>query len=103
MDFATRSTPTLGILIMTLGMVAILAVPYFLRSSLNRSVDLPPAEARFRFTWREGARIALLLFWLGCTALSLGRIYNVPLIWLALSLLVFGLLSIGERRSGRTE
>jgi hypothetical protein len=99
MNVATHSAPTLGILIMTLGMVLIMAVPYFLRSSLNRTVDLPATERRFRFTWRMGARMALLLFWLGCTALSLGRIYSVPTIWLAISLIAFAVLSIGERRS----
>jgi hypothetical protein len=103
MNVATQSAPTLGILIMTFGMIAILAVPYFLRSSLNKNVGIPSTERRFRFDWRTGARIALLIFWLGCGALGLGRIYSVPTIWMVLSLIVFGLLFIGERRSGREE
>lgn len=100
MNASTHSVPTIGILIMALGALAIMAAPYVLRSSLNQRIDIPPTEQRFLFTWRTGVRLAILMFWLACTALGLGRIYVMPTIWLALSVVIFALLSIGERRRG---
>lgn len=78
MNVASHSTPTAGILIMALGMVVIMCVPFYLRSSLNKTVAIPLQERKHRLSLAYVVALALGVLLITTTVLNLGRIYRLP-------------------------
>jgi hypothetical protein len=105
MNVASHSAPTLGILIMVFGMVAIMCVPFFLRSSLNKRIAIPLQERKHRLSIAYVLALALGIALVTTTVLNVGRIYRAPSLGMLGAIVLYILLEVlaGSKSKGSTE
>jgi len=94
MNSTTQSAPTLGILIMALGMVVIMCVPFYLRSSLNKTIAIPLQERKHRLSLAYVTALIFGILLIASTVLNVGRIYRLPSIGLLGAIVIYILLEM---------
>jgi hypothetical protein len=105
MNVASHSAPTPGILIMALGMVLIMCMPFYLRSSMNKTIAIPLQERKRRLSVAYVVALALGILLIATTVLNVGRIYRLPSLGMLGAIVLYILLEMlaGAKSSGAEE
>ena len=105
MNVATQSAPTIGILIMVFGMIAIMCAPFYLRSPLNKAIAIPLQERKHRLSIAYVLALVIGIALITSSTLSAGRIYRLPSLGLLGAIVVYILLErlAGSRSKGPPE
>jgi hypothetical protein len=105
MNFAAHSAPTFGVLLMALGMVVIMCVPFYLRSPLNKTVAIPLQERKHRLSVAYVLVLAIGIALIAATVLEVGRIYRLPSLGMLGAIMLYILLEwlAGSKSKGAPE
>jgi hypothetical protein len=102
MNDHTHSQLSLGLVALCVGMLAVMTIPFFLRSSANKVIDVPPEERDLkRLTAWEIGKVLLVLAAATLLLLGLSRVIHGGVLTDVIAIVILVVLFVIGRKSKR--